>query len=92
MSYVVYNVQSTRICGSRNTQYFKSHGAAKAHLTRMAKQGHDITLYGIAETNYFYQNIEKSVTRINLISGAEYQEKINTPRSCSPASELYWSM
>jgi hypothetical protein len=92
MSYVVYNVQSTRICGSRNTQYFKSHGAAKAHLTRMAKQGLDITLYGIAETNYFYQNIEKSVTRINLISGAEYQEKINTPRSCSPASELYWSM
>jgi hypothetical protein len=92
MSYVVYNVQSTRIVGSRNTLYFKSHGAARAQLTRMGKQGLDITEYGIAEINYYYQNIEKKVTRVNLMTGAEFYESVNTPSYCSPASESYWSM
>jgi len=92
MSYVVYKVKSTRICGSRNTQYFKSHGAAKAHLTRMGKQGYNVTEYAVAETNYYYANIEKTVTRVNLLSGKEYQESVNTPSYCSPASEAYWSM
>lgn len=32
------------------------------------------------------------VTRRNLMSGQEYQEAEDTPLSCSPASETYWSM
>jgi len=32
------------------------------------------------------------VTRINLMSGKEYEESVNTPLCCSPASETYWSM
>ena len=32
------------------------------------------------------------VTRKNLMTGKEYQEEENTPLSCSPASETYWSM
>lgn len=32
------------------------------------------------------------VTRINLMSGKPYEEDINTPSCCSPASETYWSM
>jgi hypothetical protein len=35
---------------------------------------------------------ETYVTRVNLMGGAEYQERYDTPRSCSPSSELYWSM
>ena len=92
MSYVVYNVQSTRIIGSRNTLYFKNHGAAKAHLTRMGKMGYNVTEYAVAETNFYYVFIEKKVTRVNFLTGAEYQESVNTPRCCSPSSELYWSM
>jgi len=32
------------------------------------------------------------VTRKNLMTGAEYQERADTPLCCSPSSETYWSM
>jgi hypothetical protein len=32
------------------------------------------------------------VTRVNMMSGLEYQERRDTPIYCSPASETYWSM
>ena len=32
------------------------------------------------------------VTRTNAHTGREYRERYDTPRSCSPASDLYWSM
>lgn len=35
---------------------------------------------------------ETYVTRKNLMGGAEYQERYDTPRYCSPSSEAYWSM
>lgn len=35
---------------------------------------------------------ETYVTRKNLMTGAEFQERYDTPWSCSPASETYWSM
>ena len=36
-----------------------------------------------------YQNLTRKVT--NLMTGQEVEESINTPRSCSVASESYWS-
>jgi hypothetical protein len=35
---------------------------------------------------------ETFVTRKNMIGGAEYQERYDTPHYCSPSSETYWSM
>jgi len=35
---------------------------------------------------------ETMVTRTNLLSGAEYQERYDTPHCCSPSTETYWSM
>jgi hypothetical protein len=35
---------------------------------------------------------ETFVTRKNLLSGKEYQERYDTPNFCSPSSETYWSM
>ena len=32
------------------------------------------------------------VTRKNLMGGAEYRERYDTPHYCSPSSESYWSM
>ena len=89
MSYVVYNLSSTKIVGNRN---WKTEAAAKAHLTRMGKVGYDVTEYAVAETNYHYANIEKTVTKVNLMTGQEYQERVNTPYYCSPSSETCWSM
>ena len=41
---------------------------------------------------YRYEIHETYVTRTNMMSGREYQERYDTPRSCSPSSEAYWSM
>ena len=92
MSYVVYKIASTKIVGSRSTIYWKSEAAAKAHLTRMGKMGYNVDEFAVAEINYYYAKIEKSVTKVNLMSGKEFQESVNTPNSCSPAAETYWSM
>ena len=35
---------------------------------------------------------ETYVTRVNLMSGKEYQERYDLPYFCSPSSESYWSM
>jgi hypothetical protein len=35
---------------------------------------------------------ETWVTRKNMMSGREYQERYDTPRYCSPSSEAYWTM
>jgi hypothetical protein len=41
---------------------------------------------------YRYEIHETFVTKKNLISGEEYQERFDTPNFCSPSSESYWSM
>ncbi len=41
---------------------------------------------------YRYEIHETYVTRTNLMGGAEYKERYDTPRYCSPSSEAYWSM
>jgi hypothetical protein len=41
---------------------------------------------------YRVEIFETWVTRENFLSGKRYQERYDTPRSCSPATELYWSM
>lgn len=92
MSYVVFEKSTTKIIGSRSTSYFKTVAAAKAHLTRMVKMGYRRSDFAIAESSNFFEVIEKKVTRTNLMTGKEYQESVNTPNCCSPASETYWSM
>ena len=41
---------------------------------------------------YIFNIVETYVTRRNMMGGAEYQERYDTPRYCSPSSEAYWSM
>jgi hypothetical protein len=48
--------------------------------------------FAIAEAVEFREKIEKKVVRKNLMSGEEFEEALNTPNYCSPASEAYWSM
>jgi len=49
--------------------------------------------------SFAYTTVEKyrtevvhMVTKINMMSGKEYQEASNTPSYMSPACESYWSM
>jgi len=41
---------------------------------------------------YFAKVSETFVTRKNMMSGKEFQERYDTPSFCSPSSESYWSM
>ena len=42
--------------------------------------------------NERYEIHETYVTRTNMMSGQEFQERYDTPYYCSPSSETYWSM
>jgi len=90
MAYVVYHKETTRIQRRSNgDEFFATEAAAKAYITR--KRLSDV-VYAVAEYSFFQDNIEKQVTRVNLMSGKEYTESVNTPNYMSPSSEAYWSM
>ena len=103
--YYIYDQSTTKILSRESKSYqqaaYKTMSAAQAALTRMQKkyaqrnadaaQGPLYTA-AIAEAEYYAKNIERFVTRKNMMSGEEYTESVNTPNYMSPASEAYWSM
>jgi hypothetical protein len=104
--YYIYDQSTTKILSREGKRYYqeaayKTMSAAQAALTRMQKkyvqrnadaaQGPLFTA-AIAEAEYYKKNIEKFVTRKNMMSGKQYTESVNTPNYMSPASEAYWSM
>lgn len=95
MAYVVYEVESTQIATPKpyGKTHYATEGAAKAAKTRMEKgkrwAGKELA---VAEAEAYKLCIEKMVKKVNLMSGKEYYESVNTPNYCSPASEAYWSM
>ena len=44
------------------------------------------------EQGFIVKIFETFVTKTNLMGGAEFQERYDTPIYCSPSSESYWSM
>jgi hypothetical protein len=47
---------------------------------------------GKRRLGFIVEIYETYVTRTNMMSNREYQERYDTPRFCSPSSESYWSM
>ncbi len=45
-----------------------------------------------SELGFIVEVFETYVTRKNLMTGKEFQERYDTPYFCSPSSESYWSM
>ena len=41
---------------------------------------------------YIFNVVETFITKTNMMSGATFQERYDTPYYCSPSSESYWSM
>jgi hypothetical protein len=39
-----------------------------------------------------YEIHETYVTRTSRVGNHDYQERYDTPRACSPSSDLFWSM
>jgi hypothetical protein len=103
--WVIYDKNTTQILrirtrNGRTTEWYYGESAAKAALTRYSKQSglmptdadYPLYHYALADRDHYYKNIERQVKRKNLMTGAEYMESVNTPLSCSPASETYWTM
>jgi hypothetical protein len=100
MAYVIYNNETAKILGGANKSY-KTMAAAKAAISRLRKtvpvselntDRDPLFVYAIAEINYFYESIDQTVERVNLMTGKTFRESVNTPSYCSPSSESYWSM
>jgi hypothetical protein len=45
-----------------------------------------------ASKGYRYEIHLTMVKRVNMMGGAEFTERYDTPYFCSPSSESYWSM
>jgi len=76
--------------GPNKARSYKTRGAAQATRTRLCrKAGWSAGELSIVDIKDYKPRM---VTRKNLMSGAEFQEDVNTPYFCSPSSETYWSM
>jgi len=104
-------VEVTRYRPYKVTSSYKSLAAAKAALTRMskkywkdsvAKNDYNIDrdpqfIYGIAESQHYYDRIEKQVTRTGIMPGTGKEHTVTMSINevggvCDPFTERYWSM
>ena len=53
---------------------------------------HTVKHTWLKSQGYRYEIHETYVTRKNMMNGAEFKERYDTPYYCSPSSETYWSM
>ena len=52
----------------------------------------NVVVSDYTKAGYVPKLFETYVTRKNMMSGKEYQERYDTPGFCSPSSESFWSM
>jgi hypothetical protein len=57
---------------------------------RLAVERHYQSVYP-TRSGYRVRLFETLVTRKNLLTGVEFQERYDTPSFCSPSSESFWS-
>lgn len=72
---------------------FKQRAAAERHarkLMRDVRYGNIVVMAYDVYVAHGYDKLTRKVT--NAMTGAIVEENINTPYSCSVASEAYWSM
>jgi hypothetical protein len=89
--FVVYNKKTTLVVGSDRHNAWKTLGAARAHLTRMGKMGYRVSDFAIA-SNEDFSRLERTETKVNMMTGKKFTQPVNTPRCCDPSTETYWSM
>jgi hypothetical protein len=102
MMWYVYDKDTSKI-----VKGYKTRAAAQAAITRAHKQylkthiyspgsnaaeDDPLFMWAMADSQYYHLMIEQRVTKRNLMTGQEFTQSVNTPRSCDPSSELYWSM
>jgi len=92
MSYVVFNFETTKLYkkpGMFGPASYKTEAAAKAAITRLKKTDPN-TDYECCSSEFYFAKIERKVLVKSVMTGKMVEESINTPFSCSVASENYW--
>lgn len=100
MSYYLVHQNTGNIITDRRGRWqaYKTQAAAKACRTRvLAKRNfksEDLVIVRQDNLQQFRRahNISTLVERTNIMTGKKFQEDVDTPYFCSPASESYWSM
>ena len=89
--YVIYFVDSGRLASQGRWTYRK---VAQRHAEKMSvnleHNGVRPRIAVMTAREYFTTIGNRTVKVRNLMTGAEVEENINTPYSCSVASESYW--
>lgn len=57
--------------------------STRAHIESIADS--------LRKLDFIVEVFETYVTKTNMMSGKEFQERYDTPYYCSPSSETYWS-
>ncbi len=83
---IVYKVDKRTKSGERQVLY-KDYDTQDRSMLE-----HTVKHTWRASQGFRYEIHQTYVTRTNLMGGAEYTERFDTPRYCSPSSEAYWSM
>ena len=60
-------------------------------LESMQREVRELRALYPEQQGYRFEIRETMVTRKNLMTGKEFQERYDQPYHCSPASESYWS-
>jgi hypothetical protein len=80
----VYKQDARTRTGERLTGRFDHQITDRAQLESLYRDAYP--------TGYRWVIQDTWVTRVNLQSGQEFQERYDTPHYCSPSSESYWCM
>ena len=83
-------------------EIYKRDSRTKQGERLVSKVDHDVESFATLEhvtqrryptsQGYRFEIHETYVKKHNLMGGAEFKERYDTPYYCSPASESYWSM
>jgi hypothetical protein len=81
----VYKRDARTKSGVRSYQKVEVHAPTKSAVLDHYNKVFDPAFGFVVEVH------ETFVTRKNLLSGVEFQERYDTPSFCSPSSESFWS-
>ena len=84
--FVVYHKASTQVVKTFNLK-----SAAKRSATCLNRKAGDV-YYTHADIETYEKRVVTRKKVRNLMTGQEIEIDSNTPRSCDPSSETYWSM
>ena len=92
--FVVYHIESTVDCAYYERFLYALNYCNKLNNERVRQTGrYDLPPeYAVTDIEYYKKEVVKKVTVQNLMTGEDVVIDSNTPLSCDPSSETYWSM